>query len=86
MRSVSPSANVRISHHTHKALKEIARLNGEPMQAVLDKAVETYRRQRFLEEAAAAYAAMRNDPASWKDELEERALWDKTNNDGLERE
>ena len=43
---------------------------------------EEYRRQRFLHEANAAYAALRNDPKQWKDELAERKEWDSTSIDG----
>ncbi len=56
------------------------------MQAILDEAVETYRRQCFLERANAAFAALRNDPNAWQEELEERAAWDITLTDDLEEE
>lgn len=46
--------------------------------------MEYRRRQRFLEEADAAYTAIRADPEAWKAELEERAAWDQTLFDGLE--
>lgn len=32
----------------------------------------------------AAYAELPSDPAAWQQELDERALWDHTNLDGLE--
>ena len=35
------------------------------MPAVLDRAIETYRRQTFLEAVNAAYGRLRNDPAAW---------------------
>ncbi len=44
------------------------------MQAILETAIEEYRRQRFLHEANAAYAALRNDPKQWKEELAERIV------------
>jgi hypothetical protein len=47
------------------------------MQAVLDEAVEHYQRDKFLDEANQAYAALRNDPKAWKEEQAERALWDR---------
>jgi hypothetical protein len=40
----------------------------------------------LLDAMNAAYAALRNDPAAWPDELRERALWDETLADGLEDE
>jgi hypothetical protein len=50
----------------------------ESIQDVVSKAVEAYRRQRLLEQTNAAYAALRADPEGWREELEERELWDNT--------
>ena len=77
-------ASVRIKDSTHKILRELAELSNESLQAILIKAVEQYRRQKFFEEADSAYAALRSDPKAWKDELEDRALWDTTLMDDLE--
>ncbi len=49
----------------------------------MERAIEQYRRQRFLEELNAGFAALRNDPEAWKEELEEREEWDRTLADGL---
>lgn len=56
------------------------------MQAVLTEAIDSYRRQKFLEEANAAFAALRQDPRAWSDEQQEREIWDQTLTDALERE
>jgi hypothetical protein len=57
------------------------------MQAVLDKAVEAYRRKLFLEEVNQAYAELREDQEAWEELESERAAWDSTLADGLpERE
>ncbi len=54
------------------------------MGEVLDKALEAYRRQLFLEQLNAAYADLRSDPEA-RDELrQELAEWDVTLGDGLE--
>ena len=53
------------------------------MQAVLDTAIERYRRERFLHAANADFAALRSDPKAWKEELKERELWEHTLADGL---
>ena len=79
-----PGATVRIKEETRAILRELARQTGEPMQEVLAKAVEVYRRQRVLTLTNAAYAALRADPASWQAEQEERATWDATLADDLE--
>lgn len=77
------STTVRISSETAKVLREIARETGEPMQKVLDRAIEEHRRNLLLKEANLAYAALKKDPKRWKDELEEREVWDATLQDGL---
>ena len=77
---------VRIREETRTALRELARETNEPMQDLLAKAVEAYRRQRMIELTNAAYAALRADPRQWEEELQERAAWDATLADGLEDE
>jgi hypothetical protein len=78
------SATVKIDSHTYTTLKEVAAESGEPMIAVLAKAVEAYRRRVLLETLNADFADLRADPAAWKAELEERQAWDVTLADDLE--
>jgi predicted transcriptional regulator len=78
------SSTIRISNTSHNILKELAARSGESMQAILDQAIEQYRRQVFLEEANQAYAALRNNSEAWHAELEEREAWDVTLADSLE--
>ena len=78
------SLTVRINAITHKMLKALSELSGEPMSAVLDKAVEAHRRRQFLDGVAADFARLRKDPKAWRQELNERAEWDATLADGLE--
>ena len=80
------STAVRLREPTRAALRELAAQSGEAMSVVLEKAVECYRRQRFLEQANAAYAALRVNPEAWQAEEEERRAWDATLGDGLEDE
>ena len=76
------SAMMRISATARSALRELAAQQGESMQAILDKAVEQYRRRCLLEQANAAFAALRRNKRAWKQELIERAEWDTTLTDG----
>ena len=78
------SATVRISPKAHQALKDLSSMTGEPMPAVLDKAIEDYRRRVFLEGLSQDFAALRQDPKKWDDELSERKVWDAALSDGLE--
>jgi hypothetical protein len=53
------------------------------MAAVPEKAIERCRRQKFLEAANAAYAALKANREKWKEEIAERELWGRANADGL---
>lgn len=79
------TTTVRINIETWRILKSLAAQAGESMQETLVKAVEDYRRRRFLEEANRAYAALRTDPEVWQAELRERRVWDAALRDGLKR-
>ncbi|XWK87634.1 MAG: hypothetical protein U7127_26135 [Phormidium sp.] len=78
------NCRVAIGSTSYKTLQEMAARSGESIQEILDKAIEQYRRQKFLEEANNAYAALRNNPEAWTSEIEEREAWDVTLADGLE--
>ncbi len=77
-------STVRIREETKIILQELAAQTGKPMQTILDLAIEEYRRQRFLQEANEAYAALRRNPKAWKAELSERKEWDATMADDQE--
>jgi hypothetical protein len=77
-------SSIAISPIAHANLIQLAEMVGEPVQAVLDKAIEEYRRQIFLIQTNQAFADLKNDPELWQEELAERALWDVTLADGVE--
>jgi hypothetical protein len=79
-----PSQTVRISKTDHTALAELSRATGKSMSSALSDAIQAQRRKHLIEASNAAYAKLRKDPKAWKEELEERALWDTTLADGLE--
>ena len=54
------------------------------MQKILDRAVEHYRRQKFLQDANRAFAALRKNKSAWADEVKERIAWDRTMSDGVD--
>jgi hypothetical protein len=86
MRVAKHKPIVRISSRAHDLLRRLADEQQQSMQAVLDEALERYRRERFLRAANADFEALRNNPKAWKDELRERKLWEQTLPDGLIRE
>jgi predicted DNA-binding protein len=84
MRNTTTNPIIRITPHSKAVLRTLAKQAGKPMQAVLDEAVEHYQREKFLDQVNAAYSSLKNDPKAWKEELAERALWDRTLADGKE--
>lgn len=79
------STTIRISRETRTVLSELVQTTGLSMQAILEQAIDMYRRQRMLMALNDAYAALQADPAAWNDLEAEREEWDVTLNDGLER-
>ncbi len=78
------TTTIRVSEKTRTIVHDLAVSAGVPMTAIVERAVELYRRQQILEQANAAYAALRADPEAWAEVQAERALWDATLADGLE--
>lgn len=56
------------------------------MQAVLEEAIQHFQREKLIDEANAAFARLKADPEAWTEELAERALWESTLADGLDKE
>lgn len=79
-----PSETVRIHPHTHAKLRQLADEVGESMPEVLERAVDAYARQRFLELLNEDFAALRGDVTAWREETAEREAWEATLRDGLE--
>ncbi len=65
-------------------LRKLAREERAPMQSILERALENYRRERFLRGANADFAALKKNTKAWKQEIAERELWEKTLRDGLD--
>ncbi len=80
------SVNVRISAASYQILKSLSKGNGQSMQSVIDQAIEEMRRRKLLEEANAAFSALKTDEIAWQEEVEEREMWENTLLDGVEKE
>ena len=78
------STTVRVTEETHELLRKLAAATGEPLQRVLERAVENYRREQFFAELDAAYQRLQADPVAWAEELGERAELEGTLADGLD--
>ncbi len=55
------TVTVPISEESHKILLELAAHGGEPIDRLLDKAIEQYRRSCLLDETHTAFAALRSE-------------------------
>lgn len=75
---------VRIKAETHQRLQRIAKNTKRTLPDVLDEAIRSYEKQRFLQECDAAYVRLREDTSAWQEETEERTVWENTLGDGLE--
>jgi hypothetical protein len=79
------TGTIRISETSRKILREISELEKTSMQAVLEQAIEAYRRQVFLEGLNDDFDVLRENEAEWKAEQEERSAWDSTLADGADK-
>jgi len=59
------STTIRVSIRTRDLLQELAQTSGRSMQAVVEQALEQYRRQQLLEATHAADAALRAHSEAW---------------------
>jgi len=76
MKSATRTPNVRLSPRAHTLLRQIADEDQQSMQAVLDNAIERYRRERFLHVANADFAALK-ESKSVEGRTPGRGLWNK---------
>lgn len=86
MVSSTRQAHVRVSPETHKLLQEWSAKSGNSMTAIVDRAVEHYRRAEIFAAAEREYRKLEHDPEALAEYEAELALWDAASGDGLERE
>ncbi len=80
------SVNVRISSQSYQILKSLSQDKGQSMQSVIDEAIEDLRRRKMFEATNEAFSTLKADKKAWKEELNERELWENTLSDGVEPE
>jgi len=78
------SYTIRIGEETRNILHEISQQEKISIQAVLEKAIEKYRRQYVLAQTNRAYTKLRKNPKAWEEEMNERTSWENTLSDDLE--
>ena len=79
------AVNIRVDEPTRDTLRALSRECDEKMSVLVAQAVKDFRRKKFMEALNAEYAAVRADPEAWKSELQERAIWDGTLLDGIDK-
>lgn len=77
---------VEIAPSSHRVLQQISECAGQPIEKVLAEAIEDYRRKQFFAEMDVAYSELQADEGAWREELEERKVWEATLADGLDDE
>jgi hypothetical protein len=77
---------INISETANQLLQELADLEKISTEAVLERALENYRRELFWKQTNEAFAALKADPEAWAEEIAERNLWEQTIADGVEQE
>lgn len=80
------TTTIRISAAAHQVLKEVAQIENSPMQLILERAIERYRRELILHKTNQAYDVLGQDAEAWKEEERERDLWDQALDDDLIRD
>ena len=80
------TTTIRISAASHQVLKEVAQIENSPMQLILERAIERYRRDLILHKTNQAYDALGQDAEAWKQEERERDCWDQALDDDLIRD
>jgi len=74
----------KISDRSKKIIQVIVHETGESQIAVIEHAVLAYHREWRMQRVNEAYAQLKKNKRAWKAEIKERALLEKTSNDGLE--
>jgi hypothetical protein len=76
-------SSVTISEPLQQVLYNLSVQEQLSIEAILAKAIESYRRQSLLNQANQAFAQLKQNPQVWQQELEERVVWETTLSDGL---
>jgi len=79
---MSETTTVRISKNVYNEVKDLAKLQNQNMQNVLEQAVKEYKKKKFFDNLNNSFAKLKTNPDKWKDEKEERKLWEATLSDG----
>ena len=71
------SSNVRISRSVGVVLERLSERLGRSKSGVVEEALQVLEAQTFAADVREAYALLRRDEASWKEYMDEVAVWDR---------
>ena len=77
------SSNVRISRSVGVVLERLSERLGRSKSGVVEEALQVLEAQTFATDVREAYALLRQDETSWKEYMDEVAVWDRLSSDGL---
>ena len=71
-------ASIRILDSDYALLQELAAQTGKQHQEIIHEALESFHRERLLDDINAAFAQLKRDGGAWREEQAERKEWDST--------
>jgi predicted DNA-binding protein len=86
LNKAADSPIIRISPKSKATLRDLAKRQGKPIDAILDDAIEEYRREHFFRELDEGFARLHSDPQLLTQYGDERRLWETTASDGLDED
>lgn len=72
----SKQSLVRVNPDDKEILKHLSSVEGESMAAIIHKALQAYKRQKFFADLNLAYERLRSGQEPWDVEQQERSFWD----------
>ena len=73
---------IRITPQDHERLQRLTTQTSMKQHEVITRALDTFEREFLLDSINAAFGALQSNPAAWREELEERAAWDRASAEG----
>ncbi|ACM61101.1 hypothetical protein B0S90_2346 [Caldicellulosiruptor bescii] len=75
----------RYDGESFKSLKKLSEQLNQPMQKIIQEALEEYKKKVILSATAEAFIVLKGNSKLWQEEIEERQLWENTLGDGIEK-
>ena len=75
---------IRIQDRTFVILKQLEEEMSTSKQSILHQALDKFQRDKIVEDINKYYEELKKDPGLWKEECEEREIWESASHDGLD--